>query len=468
MVSAAPLLQDTGLLGDRRRFARLRALVTAWAQHAEASLAQALAAPAALKAAYRFFASRTVTPAAILATARPDCLAQMVGEERVLLVQDTTALDFTAHRATRGLGPTGTAQQQTQGVFVHSCLAVSTAGVPLGLAAQQLWRRDPAQAGSAAERRDLPVADKESGRWLAVEAASLVDVPATVEAVTVADAEADVFALFAAPRPAQAHLLIRVAQPQRCLADGQALGTVAAAAPVWGAYTVTVHATPTRRAREALCRLRVCPVTLRPPGHQAPGRPFRTPVALTALWVEEDAHSVPPREAPLQWLLLTTLPVPRFLAAATCVAYYSVRWLVERYHYLLKTGCQVERLQLQEAARLERAVAVACLMAVRVLWLTLVPRETPDVPCTVAFAPAEWQALCCATSRTPTPPPEPPSLREAVRRVAQLGGFLGRKSDGEPGPLTLWRGLTRLRDLTAMWTLLRRDAPGTDPVTGCG
>ncbi len=453
MSVAAPVVQYTGLLGDHRRFDRLVQLVNAWVQRAEASLPQVLPNLAALKGAYRFFANRAITPAAILQTARPDCLTKIAAEARVLLIQDTTSVDYTDHAGTSGLGPIGTSKQQTQGFFVHSCLAATTSGTPLGLAAQHLWARDPAAAGSAQQRRGREWDEKESYRWLAVEAESRAGIPDTVETVTLADAEADIFALFAAPRPAQAHLLIRVAQPQRRLEDGQALGETAAAAPVWGHYTVQVRARPNRPAREAVCRLRVCPVTLRPPVTQPPGRPYREPVHLTALWVEEVAP--PAGVEPLQWLLLTTLPVTRFLDAATYVGYYSLRWLIEQYHFLLKTGCHAERLQLQALARLERAVATCCLVAVRLLWLTYLQREQPHAPCTVAFAPAEWQALCCATSQTPTPPAEPPTLREAVRLVAKLGGFLGRTGDGEPGPLTLWRGLTRLHDLTAMWRLLR-------------
>lgn len=452
MSVAAPVLAYTPLLGDHRRFARLRQLVRAWAEQAEASLPQALGGLGAVKGAYRFFANRAISVAAILETARPDCLAKMAGETRVLLVQDTTSLDYSDHRATSGLGPLGTRKQRRRGCFVHSCLAVSTAGVPLGLAAQQLWARDPSQAGSAQQRRGRDWQAKESVRWLAVEQASRAGIPETVETVTIADAEADIFALFAAPRPQQAQLLIRVAQPQRCLADGQALGAVAAAAPLWGRYTLALPARATRPARQAVCRLHVAAVTLRPPTNQPPGRPWQTPVPLTALWVEEEAPAA--GVVPLQWLLLTTLAVAGFIEAATCVAYYSLRWLIEQYHFVLKTGCQAEQLQLQREERLERAVATCCLVAVQVLWLTYLQRTEPEAPCTVAFTEAEWQALCCASSESATPPPQPPSLREAVRLVARLGGFLGRRSDGEPGPLTIWRGLTRLRDLSAMWRLL--------------
>jgi hypothetical protein len=457
MAVAAPVLTYTPWLGDQRRFRRLGAVVGAWVQRAEASLPQFLADRAAVKAAYRFFANRAVTPQAILATARPDCLAKLANEARGLLIQDTTGLDFTGHRATAGLGPTGTTRQHTRGFFVHSCLAVTTSGVPLGVVAQQLWARDPAAAGSGQQRRQRAWADKESQRWWTVEQASQLGLPATVETVTVADAEAAIFALFAAPRPPQAQLLIRVAQPQRCLADGQELGAAAAAAPVWGHYTVVLHARATRPARTAVCTLRVRSVTLRPPTNQPPGRPYRTPLPRTALWVEE--AQPPAGGAPLQWLLLTTLLVSSFVAAGVCVGYYSYRWLIEQYHFVLKTGGGVEQLQLQAEDRLERAVATACLVAIRLLWLTYLAREQPEAPCTAVFAPAEWQALVCTWTHTPVPPATPPTLREAVRLVALLGGFLGRTGDGEPGPRTLWRGLTRLADLTAMWRLLHQPAP---------
>jgi hypothetical protein len=147
MTVAAPVLPYTPWLGDQRRFARVCGLVEAWVRRAEASLPQFRADRAAVKAAYRFFANRAVTPQAILATARPDCLAKLASEARVLLLQDTTVVDCTGHRATAGLGPTGTTRQHTRGFFVHSCLAATTSGVPLGVVAQQLWARDPAAAG---------------------------------------------------------------------------------------------------------------------------------------------------------------------------------------------------------------------------------------------------------------------------------------------------------------------------------
>jgi Transposase DNA-binding/Transposase Tn5 dimerisation domain len=450
-------------LGDRRRGARLARLVDALAAHCEARLSRALGSWAAAKAAYRFFACPAVTPAGILASARPALDAALVGQETVLLLQDTTSLDFTSHEATRGLGPIGTRAQQHRGILVHSALAVSVAGVPLGLAAQEQWTRPPGQTGRLPPRRTRAAAAKESARWQRVEAASRAVIPDGVHTITVADREADLFALFAAPRPATAALLIRVAQTTRRVEEAAAsVAAAAQAAPVWGRYSVSVRAEPGRPARTALCAVGVIPVTLRPPQNQRAGERWTVPVALTLVVAREE--SPPPGVPPLHWLLVTTLAVPDFSTAAQVLYLYTLRWLIERFHFVLKSGGQIEEVRLQEAARLQRAVAVYSLVALSVLNLTYLARDAPDLPCTVALSAAEWQTLSCHVQQTAQPAAQPPLLGEATRQIAQLGGFLGRRGDGDPGPLTIWRGYRRLQDMTAARLL----ALGSPAVTRCG
>lgn len=450
------------VLGDARRERRLARLIAALTARAEATLAQALGSWGELKAAYRFFANRAVTPQAIVASGQAELAARCVGLETVLLVQDTTTLDFSHHPGTYGLGPVGTRAQGTSGLLAHTALAVHPDGGLLGLAALRVWRRDPATRGHTRTRRTRPLDRKESARWAQVEAESRAALPAGVCTVTIADREADLYALFAAARPATAHLLLRAGQLQRTVDAGATLAAVAATAPRWGSYQVTVRETPTRPARTARCTLQVTPVTLQPPQNQRAGEPWTQPLALTAIRVSEPEP--PPGAEPLCWLLLTTLAVPDLAAAAQCVFWYSLRWLIERYHYVLKSGCRVEDLQLSTAARLENALAVYALVAVQVLWLTDLARARPDVPCTVALSEAEWQTLHYVSQPQTPLPSMPPPLREAVRAIATLGGFLGRRHDGEPGPLSLWRGLARLRDLTAGWQL----AHAPPPVTRCG
>jgi Transposase Tn5 dimerisation domain len=165
---------------------------------------------------------------------------------------------------------------------------------------------------------------------------------------------------------------------------------------------------------------------------------------------------------PLRWLVWTTLPVTTWEQAIAVVEAYRARWLIERYHYVLKSGCGIEQLQLEAAERLERALAVCCIVAWRLLWLTYTARTQPEASCTSVFARHEWQALVCTIQQTAEPPSEPPRLRAALRMVAQLGGFLARTGDGEPGVKTLWRGLMRLDDIAATWLLLHGGDPPLD------
>ena len=153
-------------------------------------------------------------------------------------------------------------------------------------------------------------------------------------------------------------------------------------------------------------------------------------------------------------MLLTTLPVEDLAAAETVVRYYTYRWRIERYHYVLKRGCHIEDPQLETFDRWDRALAGDRIVAWRLLWLTYLVREQPETPCTTVLRPAEWAALYAAHTRRSDPPPAPVDLRTAVRWIAQLGGFLGRRGDGEPGVKTLWRGYRRREDLTVMGEIL--------------
>lgn len=159
---------------------------------------------------------------------------------------------------------------------------------------------------------------------------------------------------------------------------------------------------------------------------------------------------------PIRWLLLTTLPVTNLAQAMTCIRYYTLRWLIERYHYTLKSGCQIEQLQLQTAERIKRAFATYSVVAWRLLWITYLARMEPEISCEVCLEPDEWQALACDRLGGRVPPKQPPTLGQAVLWIARLGGFLARRGDGFPGVKTIWRGLSRLADLVSMWRLLRR------------
>lgn len=237
---------QTANFGDRRLQRRLVRLVTDLAARPESSVRQACGTWAATKGAYRFWDSPRVTPE-LIRQAHQDATLQRIGAaDSVLVLQDTTDLDYTGHAATTGLGPL--AQPQLQGLKVHSSLAVSLAGVPLGLVAQSVWTREAADVGQARHRRQRKTANKESQRWLTALTLSQTAIPTTTRVITVADREADIYALFTQPRRLRSELLIRATHDRRVLTaeedEAHYLWATVRAAPVAGSLTLTVPRRP--------------------------------------------------------------------------------------------------------------------------------------------------------------------------------------------------------------------------------
>jgi hypothetical protein len=172
------------------------------------------------------------------------------------------------------------------------------------------------------------------------------------------------------------------------------------------------------------------------------------------LWAVLAEEATPPTGIePLSWMLLTTLQVECSAEAVEKLDWYTRRWGIEVFHKTLKSGCKVEERQLGGADTIQACLAIDMVVAWRVYHLAKLGRETPDIPCTVFVEEAEWKALLTFITKTPVVDGAPPRLREAMRMVASLGGFLGRKSDGEPGTKSLWLGLQRLDDITAAWKI---------------
>ncbi len=376
-------------------------------------------------------------------------------------MQDTTELDYADHPHTTGLGPLENVWQN--GFKIHSTLAVSPEGVPLGLLYQQRWVRDAPKPKISRSRRKRATRDKESQRWLTAWQASQDQLPPDVGVITVADSEADIFDLFAAPRRPGAELLIRGPHNRRVDSTAKYLWETVREQPVRGTYALTVRRHDGQPTRTAELTVRTATVTVQPPRHPVQRSQLRS-VTLNVILVEELTPGS--GVAPIVWLLLTTLPIETWAAVQQCITWYSYRWLIERYHFVYKSGCHLEDLQLETADRLQRALATYSLVAWRLLWLTYEARRVPDASCELVLERAEWQALYAKLHATTDVPPTAPTLHEAVRWIAQLGGFLARKADGEPGVKTIWLGLRRLNDLADMWQLHHPNL--SPPPSTCG
>jgi Domain of unknown function (DUF4338)/Transposase Tn5 dimerisation domain/Transposase DNA-binding len=437
---------------DARLQGRLLTLARDFYARPTANVPQACSSRAKTKAAYRFLDHDDTSMDTLLQPHYQATEARLAQESIVLAVQDTTSLDYTTHAATEGTGPIGSWVRGPQGLHLHSTLAFSTQGTPLGFLDVQCWARNRQDFGKKAKRHQLPIEEKESFKWLKsyrALAAVQARLPKTV-LVSVGDREADVYELFreAAAHPQGPKLLIR-AEHNRQLHNEQArLWQTLQDKPITGIQVLQVPRQGSRAVREARLAIRFAEVSLQAPT----GYPHAPAISVWAVFAQEQDAS--PGVKPLEWLLLTTLPVTSFEQAIEKLLWYTRRWGIEVLHRTLKSGCRIEQRQLAQADRLEACLAIDLVVAWRIYHLSKLGREVPQAPCSVYFDEAEWKALMVFTTQKRLPPAKPPTLREAIHRVAALGGFLGRKGDGEPGTQTLWLGLQRLDDIVAMWQVM--------------
>jgi hypothetical protein len=441
-------------VSDERHRRRLFMITTAFAQNPTAPIPQACANRAETKAAYRFFENDTVCPSTIRKSHHQATLERVASHPVVLAVQDTTTLNYSTHPKTRGLGPIGSHSAKTIGLLLHSTLAITPTGQSLGFlhAAVRARRR----SGMAAQRHRRKLAQKESHKWVESLSACQELAPRCPQTmlVNMTDREGDLYDLFgqavSSPPEAKVHLLVRARHDRKLVDTDETLWQEVGGQRVAATLSVLVGRRGDQPKRVAKLSIRFCDVELKPPARKANQPPIQ-------LWaIEAREGRAPKGVAPILWRLLVTLPVTSAEEAIEKVAWYAQRWQIEVIHKVLKSGCQIEQRQLETAQRLERALSVDLVVAWRILALCKAAREMPDDPISNWLPAAQWQALFCYVHQQTTPRKTAPGVRQAVRWIAQLGGFLARRSDGEPGTKTLWRGLQQLEAMTNMWRLFQK------------
>jgi hypothetical protein len=439
-------------LGDTRRNRRLIQLATALGNKPQESLPLALGDPAALKAAYRFFENPANEHQEMLRSHVQATYRRMAEVSRVLAVQDTTYLDWSHHPHTRGLGPLALPYQQ--GALLHSTLAITPERVVLGVLQEQIWARDPDRYAQLKAHKQRPIDEKESHKWL-TSLDSVIEahqhLPDT-QFVSVGDREADIYELFVKERPPGVDLLVRAMQDRRIEQEEHpTLWKALAAQPLAATLELRVPRTQEHPTRVAQIEVRWKPVQLRAP--QRPAGQKLPPAALWAVWAVEP--NPPEGRQGVEWMLLTSVSVTTTEEALERLDWYSCRWGIEVWHKILKSGCKIEARQLDDLEKLKRLLVLFSVVAWRILYSAMLSRAMPDAECTLFFEPEEWQAAYCTLHNTAILPEQVPTLREAVRLVARLGGFQDWRGEGEPGVTVLWKGFQRLYDLTLMYKILR-------------
>jgi hypothetical protein len=365
----------------------------------------------------------------------------------VLAIQDSSSANYASLLQTKDLGKLN--DSDALGLHFHTTIAVQTDGVVRGLLHQSHWSRPPEDAPSADKRKRLPIQDKESYKWLeGIEAAeaALDNLPAGVRPrlIHIFDREGDIHEVLERISASPHGAIIRVAQQNRCIAGP--LGHVAdaiAQAPLLGTNTISVPPKRGAKKRTAKLELRSVTVTITPDPAKYPSR---HPIKWTL--VEAKEVDAPAGVEPLHWLLWTTEPAETLAEVLEIVRRYKLRWVIEDYHLTLKSGCQIERMQLETADRLIKGILMYSAVALRIVALRDLARQSPNAPCTVLMSTEQWQVLYARIQgEAPKASTAIPTIREAVRWIGRLGGHLGRKGDGMPGVRVLWRGW---RDLTIL------------------
>lgn len=441
-------------LNDGRLNWRCQELASVLAQQPDVPINQACEDWADTKAAYRFFDNNKVTPERILAPPQQRTVARISQHPLVLAVQDTTFFNYTHHPHSEGLGEIGNKKQKQRGFGMHCTLALTPTGLPLGLLTQAFFTRaEDEPSHQPNELQKLPIEEKESYRWLQAFEQTIALAPPGVDVVTVCDREADIDEMFSLAQEKEAHLLVRAAT-DRALVDNEArkLWSKVERQNSAGSLLVRIPANQKRAARAATVSVRFTQVTLKPPWR--PQQKKLPVVTLNAILVREDN---PPAgvDEPIAWLLLTNTSVAAFADALQVVQWYCSRWQIEIYHKVIKSGCKVADCRLKTVDRLQNDIALMNVIAWRLLWLTYINRTDPNLPCTAILTTTEWESLYMRIHKTTQLPHSIPTVRQAVRWIAQLGGFLGRKGDGEPGVVVIWRGWQRLQDIAATWYLVK-------------
>jgi hypothetical protein len=451
---------------DQRLKSRFRKLLGQLGEKIGAALPTACQDWAATKAAYRFFDNPRVDESIILAGHFAATSARMAATKGpILVLHDTTEFSFQRARPetigkTRLL-PTcrlGSQPITKCGLLMHSSLAVTTTGKPLGLTAVKFWTRKKFKGTNALKGRGIaggkhsvnttriPIEEKESIRWLAnlQQATQLINPDRCIH---IGDRESDIYELFCLAQEEHTSFLVRTCVDRVAGTGSTTIARKMKREPIQGTHQVEVLDAK-RRPHEVELQLRYAKMTVHPPIGKHRKYP---PLSLTVIHAWE--RGKPKGRQRIYWKLLTNLPVENVASAIEKLDWYAQRWKIETFHKILKSGCRAEDAKLRTAERLTNLLAVFCIVAWRVFWLTMVSRGNPRTSADTVFTNTEIAILNHVAGDPQQPAPK--NVAHYVLAVAKLGGYLNRKNDGPPGNTTLWRGLSRLTDIHLGFSLAR-------------
>ncbi len=404
------------------------------------------------KATYEFFKNEDVSIGSLQQLISSYGVSQIKSTEPLLIIHDISNISYNDLKA-EGLGYLD--NKEGRGILCYSSIAASTEGLPLALMYQHTWTRPLEELGKSKSRKNRLFEDKETFQWYKGMTEVNKYLGDTLQKIHIADREADVYELFFSAYEKGTELLIR-ARHNRQLGNGCSLWNQIAEQPCQQIITIQVPDETGKKKKDIEASVRYQKVEILRP---STSKNKYESVELTAIEIKQIGE-VKKEEDRINWKLLTTMEVETVNEAMQCVKWYTYRWLIERFHYVLKSGTKIEQLQLKQAASLQKAISVYSLAAFRIMQLVYQSRHTPDVSCEVVLTKQQWTVLYMLIHQDLKNLKQPPTLSDTIKWIGKLGGHLGRKSDGPPGLKTVWLGYQRLCDATNIYDIINQNNLG--------
>lgn len=426
---------------DKRCRSSLISMCSSLFTHLGLSLSSALG-PALRQAAHRIVSNAETTPGGLLMGHRQQTAERGSGSSLILIAQDTTEFDYSSHGSTTGLGHLRS--QHSRGLAAHAGLAMLPDGTPLGVVGLSVWARDPDELGKSKTRNQRATRDKESQKWIDGVISAQEAFRPDQDLLFIQDRESDIFAFIAAPRRPNTHLLIRASRQRMVRTDDAEPTKLFDAidnAPVLGTFKVDVPRKPNEPSRTVTLEIRIKQMTALAPANQLPCE-ISEPQPI---WVIKAGEASPLDAEPISWTLISTLPVETLDDGIRMVQYYARRWMIERLHYTLKSGCRAEQLQIDDADSIKNVLALYYIVAWRVMYLAYQSRSRPDEPAAATFSKIELIVLS-KMSKTKIS-----TLEEGVRQIAKIGGYEPYKNGPPPGVKTIWLGYRKLEAMVEFY-----------------
>jgi len=424
--------------GDIRLNNRLQKSVENFTKNAEKSILGAEEDRSSAKAFYNLLSNEKFEFEKLSDASRDATISRMEGT--VLLIEDTTDINLNGHKKTEGLGYSS---EHVQGVKVHSCIAVKPGGLPIGLVSQSYYTRPEAKIDlTKKEKAARPIEEKESYRWLEMLEESTSNVPENVHLITICDREGDFYELYAHAQKLGEDFIIRVTHDRTTESNEKLLNQIRKTKAT-GQATVNIPRDTRANipARQAELEIAYCSVAIKKPksvnDDTLPDSLCMNFVRITEINVEEGRE-------PIEWILATNLFINSPEDAMKVVEYYVERWKIERFHFVLKSGCNAEKIQQRTYEKIKPMLLIYSVIAMFIMSITYIGRVLPDTNCDLFLNTDEWQILYRLIHKTKTAPKKPYSMADAVKYLGQLGSYRRAPSDGPPGLKAIWNGLFKL------------------------